>query len=227
VTTLGALVTLWCFADAHADENGVLLGYDAAAIDERVKLPGFCESLPSDWIDISDEWVKLPDYQEHNGSTAKARAQTTKRKRKERSVTDVTNVSRTDRDTSVTREEKRREEINTPVVPTEDASDSVLSAYHRALPNCLHIHVLNDKRKKRVSAAVKLAKSVCQSQGWQYVADDFWAAYFDECTKDAWMRGDVPNPKNANWKQNLDVLIAEDRFAGIMDRAIESMRGAA
>jgi hypothetical protein len=41
------------------------------------------------------------------------------------------------------------------------------------------------------------------------------------------MRGEVPNPKNPRWKQNLDVLLAEDRFASVMDRAIESMRGEA
>jgi hypothetical protein len=38
------------------------------------------------------------------------------------------------------------------------------------------------------------------------------------------MRGEVANPKNPNWKQNLDVLIAEDRFAGVMDGAIAAMR---
>jgi hypothetical protein len=109
----------------------------------------------------------------------------------------------------------------------QSAADAILEVYHRVLPRCQHISVLNDKRKKRIAAAVKLARSVCEQQGWQYVADDFWGAYFDECTKDAWMRGEVANPKNPSWKQNLDVLIAEDRFAGIMDRAIESMRGAA
>lgn len=128
VTTLGALVTLWCLADAHAAEDGTLLGYDAAAIDEKVNLLGFCAALPSDWIDLSGEWVKLPEYQEHNGSTAKARAQTTKRKRKERTVTSVTDKSRSDRDVSVTREEKRREEKKTP------ADDGLFDSFWRAYP---------------------------------------------------------------------------------------------
>jgi hypothetical protein len=85
--------------------------------------------------------------------------------------------------------------------------------------------VLNPKRKRRIAAVVKLAREVCAAQGWPYEPAGFWTAYFTECAKDAWMRGEVANPNNANWKQNLDVLIAEDRFAGVMDGAIAAMRG--
>lgn len=105
-----------------------------------------------------------------------------------------------------------------------DSAAAVLDAYHQLLPGCKHISVLNPKRRKRIAEAVKLAKSVCKSQGWPYDADGFWIAYFGECAKDPWMRGDKPNPNNPAWKQHLDVLIAEDRFAGVMDSAIASMR---
>ena len=84
--------------------------------------------------------------------------------------------------------------------------------------------MLNPKRKNRILAADKLARALCKSLGWTYDPKQFWEAYFGECASDPWMRGDVPNPRNASWKQNLDVLLAEDRFAGIMDRAIEAMR---
>lgn len=107
VTVFGALVTLWCLADSHADENGTLTGYTCDDIDDHVQVPGFCSSLPSDWIDASGEFVKLPNYQEHNGTTGKSRALANKRQKKHR---DVTEVSRSERDTSVTREEKKREE---------------------------------------------------------------------------------------------------------------------
>jgi hypothetical protein len=109
VTVFGALVTLWCLADSHADENGTLTGYTCDDIDDHVQVPGFCSSLPADWIDMSGEFVKLPQYQEHNGTTGKSRALATKRQRKHREVTEV---SRPERDTSVTREDKKREEKN-------------------------------------------------------------------------------------------------------------------
>jgi hypothetical protein len=119
VTCFGALVTLWCLADSHGDENGVLNGYTADDVDALIGVPGFCNSLPSDWIDLSGEFVKLPDYQQHNGSTGKSRSQATKRK----------TLSRSNRDTSVTREEKKREEKNkNPIVPSGDVLDAGLWA---------------------------------------------------------------------------------------------------
>lgn len=103
-------------------------------------------------------------------------------------------------------------------------ADEIMAAYHAALPACQPISVLNEKRKKRIREAVKLAKQVCKSQGWPYDPAQFWAAYFGECAGDEWLRGDKPNPNNPRWKQNLDVLLAEERFAEIMDRAIAGVR---
>lgn len=115
-----------------------------------------------------------------------------------------------------------------PIVPQGDSSAAaVLDAYHEILPACQRVSVLNDKRRKRIAAAVKLAKRVCAEQGWDYDPVEFWRAYFTECAADPWMRGEVPNPRNPAWKQNLDVLLAEDRFAWVMDKAIAAMRGGA
>jgi hypothetical protein len=116
------------------------------------------------------------------------------------------------------RRERGEEKSDGAAAPSSESI--ILSAYHSILPGCQHISVLNDKRKKRIASAIKLARRVCSEQDWPYAAESFWQAYFGECAKDAWMRGEVPNPKNPNWKQNLDVLIAEDRFAGVMDKAI-------
>lgn len=107
--------------------------------------------------------------------------------------------------------------------PADLLFTTVLAAYHDTLPKCQRIVVLNPKRKKRIQAADRLARDVCKQQGWGYNPKNFWAAYFDQCLDDAWLRGDTPNPKNPTWKQNLDVLLAEDRFAQIMDRAIAKM----
>lgn len=111
--------------------------------------------------------------------------------------------------------------------PADRVSVVVLAAYHDLLPNCRRIAVLNPKRRKRIQLADKLAKQVCRSQGWDYDAEAFWRAYFGQCLLDPWLRGDVANPRNPDWKQNLDVLLAEDRFAQIMDRAISRMEAAA
>ena len=75
---------LWSLADEHADDNGILHGYTKHDIDEEIGVENFCDSLPSEWIDLTGEWVKLPEYLEHNGSTAKKRANTQKRVSKSR-----------------------------------------------------------------------------------------------------------------------------------------------
>jgi hypothetical protein len=108
--------------------------------------------------------------------------------------------------------------------PAAEGFQPIIDAYHAALPKCLHISVLNPKRKKRLEVARKLAKQVCKQQGWPYDEAAFFDAYWAECAEDPWMRGEVPNPNNSKWKQRLDVLLAEDRFAGVMDQVIERMR---
>lgn len=112
-------------------------------------------------------------------------------------------------------------------LPADRVVTVVLAAYHEILPRCQHVSVLNPKRVKRIQAADKLARQVCRNQGWEYDADAFWRAYFGQCSNDPWLRGEVANPRNPRWRQNLDVLLEEDRFAEIMDRAVSGMEAAA
>lgn len=105
-----------------------------------------------------------------------------------------------------------------------DEAITVTATYNATLPDCQSVQVLNPKRRKRIVAACKLARRVCRQQGWPYDPAQFWTAYWAECLADDWLGGRKPNPKNPTWKQNLDVLLEEDRFAGIMDRAIAAMR---
>lgn len=75
----GALLRLWSYADTHIRSDDMLeVGPDE--IDQIVGLPGFSEICPSDWLEVIDEeTVKLPDYQEHNGTEARRKAQVQKR----------------------------------------------------------------------------------------------------------------------------------------------------
>jgi hypothetical protein len=113
---------------------------------------------------------------------------------------------------------------DTPIPAVPAVVVVVVGAYHDLLPKCQRAEVINPKREKRIKTADKLAQSVCAQQGWPYDRDAFWRSYFGECAADPWLRGDVPDPKNPRWKQNIDVLLREDRFAAVMDAAITAMR---
>lgn len=132
----------------------------------------------------------------------------------------VADASARDSDAQVGKEGKGKERKE------EDASGDasvgwqvIVDAYHLALPACARVMALTDTRKRRIAAAEKNARRVCREQGWAY-GPDFWTDYFAECAKDPWMRGDVPNPHNAQWKQSLDTLIDDTRFAKVIDAAL-------
>jgi hypothetical protein len=113
---VGGLHAVWCLFDEHS-EDGCLYGYTPSAIDEEIGWPGFCDLLIAiGWVESDgNDGLSLPDFDTHNGASAKRRAMEADRKRAERAVaSDDThhggNVSASDADKKRTREEKRREE---------------------------------------------------------------------------------------------------------------------
>jgi hypothetical protein len=101
---VGALVTLWWYADTHIlDDDTLPIGADQ--INELVGVDGFCDLMPPKWLEILDtNNVKLVDYTAHNGTTAKKRALGQRRKERSRSRhADVTHESRSSHSNCVTR----------------------------------------------------------------------------------------------------------------------------
>jgi hypothetical protein len=123
---LGALVSLWMYADSHIrDDNTLVITLDE--IDEIVGVEGFAQSIPADWLKVIDaEHVELPDFLEHNGTSARQRKNNAKRQAKHRwgkkqlGVTrDVThrNASNDARPDQTRPEETRPESKSALVVP--------------------------------------------------------------------------------------------------------------
>ncbi|NBI44958.1 DNA replication domain protein [Burkholderia sp. ISTR5] len=101
--TVGGLMSVWCLFDAHS-EDGRLEGYTFETVDELIGWQGFSRAMNSvGWLDEDSEGLVLPEFDTHNGQSAKKRAQNTDRKRAGR-------LSSSEEDKNVTREEKRREE---------------------------------------------------------------------------------------------------------------------
>lgn len=73
ITVYGAMVALWKLADRILKDSNELTGYTAEDLNRKIGIENFCESLPEKWIDLTGEWVKLPNYLESNGPTQRAR----------------------------------------------------------------------------------------------------------------------------------------------------------
>jgi hypothetical protein len=110
---IGGLHVAWSIFDTHCDD-GVLVGYTSEAMDAVIGWPGFTQAMIDvEWASINDAGsLVMPRFDEHNGASAKRRANDNERKRAARKSGNVRNVSASDADSLRTREEKRREDQN-------------------------------------------------------------------------------------------------------------------
>lgn len=107
---IGGLHAVWCLFDAHSID-GTLDGYTAEALDDHIGWTGFCAAMVKvGWLEDHGESLATPRFDEHNGQSAKRRATETQRKRMARETPEM---SAHNADKKRSREEKRREEINT------------------------------------------------------------------------------------------------------------------
>lgn len=148
---VGALYWLWSSADEHT-QNGHMPGLSIKAIDRESGVPGMGAALLSiDWIADTPGGITLTRFQEHNGSSAKSRAQTAKRVANHKTnalLTQEQNIANAQTVTSaLPREEKRREEEVNPLVPSvaddiprpekpECPHQEIIRLYHEVLPQC-------------------------------------------------------------------------------------------
>lgn len=84
---VGALHAVWCVFDEHS-VDGALPGYTLAVMDEEIGWRGFSAAMAGvGWLEQTACDLAVPDYEEHNGPTAKRRASETKRKAENRAET--------------------------------------------------------------------------------------------------------------------------------------------
>lgn len=110
---IGALYRTWAIADTHTSD-GVLDGYDAEALNAAIGIDGWAENMQHvGWLVIEPQRLIVPRFEEHNGESAKKRAEDSARKRRVRETSAI--CPRNVREMSAenrTREEKRRIDTN-------------------------------------------------------------------------------------------------------------------
>jgi len=130
--TIGALFSAWCLLDEQTTD-GMLHGYTPEAFDEIVGVHGLAAAMHDvGWLDIGDadgvKFVAAPRFLEHNGHTAKRRAQDSVRKMSARAADicpeSIPNPSaHTEDKTGTIEKEKEKEKDNTKIerAPNFDA----------------------------------------------------------------------------------------------------------
>lgn len=114
-SVVGRLHHLWSWADSQS-RDGHAVGVTVRWLNRYVQCDGFAEALTHvGWLVIDGEGIRFPNFDRHNGESAKARGLAKNRQEKRRAkVTEASGqMSRNERDKSVTREEKSKEQTNT------------------------------------------------------------------------------------------------------------------
>jgi hypothetical protein len=153
--TVGKLFRVWRWFDQQT-VDGNAAGVTCALLDRIASATGFAQSMIEvGWLVESNNSLSLPNFDKHNGATAKSRAQTAKRVANLRKGEQDQNKSNAPTVTpALAREEKKREEvINTPI-PPEGAG-------------------LTDKPKKQ-SGAISLQTYLadCKAKGVKPIPED-------------------------------------------------------
>jgi len=123
---VGGLHAVWSVFDQHSS-NGELAGYTFETMDHVIGWIGFSKAMADvGWlVQTNLQTLVMPEFDTHNGASAKRRAEDSERKRKGRKSAEcpqnVRSLSAENQDKMTTREEKRREEKNNKQVIGADA----------------------------------------------------------------------------------------------------------
>ena len=107
----GKVFRVWAWFDEHT-EDGNAPSVTKRLLDRQVGVTGFCDAmLQAGWMVEKEGFISLPNFDKHNGNTAKKRANTNARVAKHRASSSSKACNAPSVTKSVTREEKRREDI--------------------------------------------------------------------------------------------------------------------
>lgn len=153
-TVIGGLYWLWATADQHT-EDGVLWHLSLSQLDRKTGIKGFGDAMvAAGWLQTDGENLLIPNFEDHNGTSAKKRAQTARRVAAHKAGGNAADVDvgavggdevtqETAQGNAVVtlgalpREEKRREEegeVNLPVASPAKAGQPTAGA--AAMPAC-------------------------------------------------------------------------------------------
>lgn len=219
---IGGLLAVWAVFDEQT-EDGFLEGYTPEAMDVEIGWPGFCAAMMAvAWLSFQEQGgLAVPEFDEHNGQSAKRRASDTKRKRDERDSAEppqpvrAVSASRADKKTTRGREEEDKKKHP----PTPKGADAAFEKFWAAYPKKVGKDAARKAFGKRDPA---LVGQMVQALEWQL-------------QREQWQREDgrfIPNPatwlNQGRWEDSRpgDTTEWHETRSGVEARGIELGLGA-
>jgi hypothetical protein len=209
---VGKLARLWGWIDG-VSVDGSVDGVVAADVDRICRCDGFAAAcVLVGWLLVDDaaERVTLPNFDNHNGETAKKRALKNRRQAKWRAnVDDSVDVAAST--SASTREEKRREEKDQKLSsPAGDCPHAeILEAYHELLPANPRMKVWAGKRMDSLRSR------------WREDAKrqslDYWRRFFTHVAASPFLTGQVSGTNGRPFLPGLDWLVLPENFAKVIE----------
>ena len=245
---VGGLHSVWSLFDQHS-EDGILAGYSPETLDELIGWPGFTAAMIAvQWAFFDGESLALPRYEDHNGQSAKRRAQDADRKK------NVRKMSASDADKKRTRGEEIRVEKELgesndsplpetgvpgsernggdrqakpdPAVRLAQVTDEATEAYNAI---CAKPHGLMPKatapgrqaRQQHVKRVVELARAICVEQyGSNTITPQFWTDYLTALQADDFHSGRQAGGKgHENWTPDFEYVTQRKTMLRVYERA--------
>lgn len=163
---IGGLHAVWSIFDTHST-NGELPGYTPELMDHVIGWPGFSDAMITvGWLIFDGvDNLLMPDFVEHNGKSAKRRAEDQKRKREARNPSAFCPQASGQKSEKKRTREREEKDIKTPIVPFGDFWDLYPRKQSKAAA---------EKAWKKLKPTPKLAATIidalkrqCESEQWQ------------------------------------------------------------
>lgn len=202
---IGGLHAVWAVFDTHS-VNGELTGYTPKAMDHVIGWEGFSAALMSvGWMAWDgSQTLTLPEFDEHNGQSAKRRAEDQKRKRNVRNMSGKC-ADKSGTNTGLDKREEKDIKDSKPVPLTD-----IRNAYNHALPMLGCVKRIGGEREKHLRAR------------WNEDADrqtlDYWVEFFNYVSQSDFLTG-----RNGVWtKCDFDWLINETNHVKVAEGKYEN-----
>lgn len=119
----------------------------------------------------------------------------------------------------VGKKEARRTQIRRITAEAVDAYNAILGKPNGKLTS---VHLVNETRHGQVNRCLPTAAQICEMHyGSPEVVAKFWTAYFEECDRDPFKRGDGPyGGGHENWRPDFEYLTRRDVMTAVFDSAM-------